>query len=114
MAFGVSNRREIRERSGYYCQICGDWHPPRRGEETALDAHSVDRSHQDGGMTVCRARVAGDCHVKLHQVTNEATELERVSRTAANLNTLSAAIQMEAQGIPDKKIRGVLARLGNF
>lgn len=114
MPFGQKERKEIRERSGYFCQICGEWHPPVRGEETGLDAHSLDRSHKDGGMAVCRARVAGECHGKLHQVTNDPEELQRVSREAVNLATLSVAVTMLDSGMPENRIRRVVKRMGQI
>ena len=107
-------RERIRQRSGYFCQICGEWHPPVRGEETGLDAHSLDRSHKDGGMTVCRARVSGKCHQKVHQLTDDPKVLEKISREAANLATLSVAINMIDAGVPEKRIRRVIGRIGNF
>ncbi len=114
MPFGQKERKEIRERSGYFCQICGEWHPPRRRGETELDAHSLDLSHKDGGMTVCRARVAGECHGKLHQVTRDPDELQKVSREAVSLATLSLAVTMVDSGAPERRIRRVIRRMGRI
>lgn len=114
MTFRGTVSKEIRKRAGYYCQICGSWHPPRKGAETGLDAHSLDRTHLDAGMAVCRSRVSGRCHATLHRLTEDGEELERLSRTAMELNNLSMAVQMTDMGVPERRIRRVLARLGSF
>lgn len=114
MPFGMEIRKQIRERSGFRCQICGEWHPPRKERETELDAHSLDLSHQDTGLAVCRARVAGNCHNKIHLVTDNPIELKKISREAANLNAWAVAMKLEKKGIDVKKIRRILERINNF
>ena len=115
MAFGGSRAKEIRRDSGYYCAICGEWHPPRKHElRPELDAHSLDRTHRDMGMPVCSASLKGkaSCHQRLHDTTNDPAELRKVSLTAAELGGLAEAIRMVNGGVPENIIRRRLLRRG--
>ena len=112
MPFGPEERRNIRERAGYFCQICGEWHPPIRNGETGLDAHSLDRTHTDQGLAVCTGRKGGDnCHNKLHAVTNDPEELRKISMEANSLASLSMADGLLKKNIPENKIRRILGRI---
>ncbi len=94
----------------YYCQICNEWHPPRNGQRVYLDAHSLDRSHTDAGMCVCRNNGNGNCHDKIHKTAQEPEEVRRVSETAAQLAGLAWAYQMIENGEPERRIRRLLNR----
>jgi len=106
MSFGSSKREKIRERSGYHCQICGEWHP-----EGGLAAHSLDRTHKDSGIAVCIPRDKNGCHQRLHDTTSNPDQLRRVSLDAVSLNSLGVTVNMEKAGVPEKKIRRVLRRI---
>lgn len=111
MPFGEEGRKRIRENAGYYCQICGTWHPPRKGKESELDAHSLDRTHKDEGIALCTVRKRGSCHQKLHDITDNPAELARLSREAAQLGSLGLAYQLLDDGVPENRIRRILGRV---
>ncbi len=111
MSFGEGERKRIRENAGYYCQICGTWHPPHKGKEPELDAHSLDRTHKDQGMALCTVRKRGSCHQKLHDITNDPTELSKLSREAAQMGSLGLTYVLLEKGIPENRIRRILDRV---
>lgn len=114
MAFASWKRNEIRERSGYYCQVCGEWHPPHTQDTASrLEAHSLDRTHADEGLAVC-SHTVGTCHQTLHNLTNDPEELRRVSLEAMEWNGLAVAIKLTDQGVDEKTIRRVVGRICNI
>jgi hypothetical protein len=74
----------------------------------------MDKSHKDNGLSVCRPRVSGDCHTRLHKITDDPEQLEKISRMAAELNSLSMANKLLAQDVPEKRVRRIIERLENF
>lgn len=111
MTFGKGIKREIHERSGFYCQVCGQWRPPHKHDAAPnLEAHSTDRTHLDWGTSTC-SRNLSPCHTLLHQVTNDPDELKKITETAAQLTGLSVAMQMAEAGVDEKRIRRVVERI---
>ena len=114
LSYDIPKRIAVRERAGYYCQVCGEWIPPVRGKKTVLDAHSTTHDHKDEGITACSSQRRDGCHTRLHLVAKDDEDLRKISLGAVELNNLSMAVRMVAQGVPERRIRRVLARTGSF
>jgi|GEM_PF-6209122 len=111
MTFGTARKQKIKERSGYFCQVCGDWQQPHPEDtQSRLEAHSTDKTHHDTGMSVC-SRKLNPCHTKLHDITDDPTELEIISRTVVQLNGLDMTLRMLKAGESEKRIVRVVNRV---
>ena len=88
MPFGKAKRREVLERAGYSCEVCGA-DGESEGGFLLLNGHSIDHSHEDEGVSVCSVPTRGgrrwgnNCHSKIHTVSRHDPEItEDVTRCA--------------------------------